>query len=126
MDLPLYDQRKAERILAALPLTYVIECGAQPLEGRTTNIDIGGGGVRFLIPCMVSPQTMGRLTLSLPNQADPLLFAARVSWCRQVKTQGCDQFEVGMGFVITPSDDITAFECYCQFIAGQILLKHVS
>ena len=49
MQLPLYDQRKAERIPIALPLTYVIECGEPRLEGRASTIDVGGGGECHLV-----------------------------------------------------------------------------
>lgn len=128
MHIPLYvhDQRKAERIAVALPLTYVIECGTEQLEGRASTIDVGGGGVRFLISRMVSPQTRCRLTLTLPGRAEPLLLTAQVSWCRKVSVRGRDQCEVGAGFVLSPEDDTAAFGHYCQFIAGQILLKHVS
>ena len=126
MELPLYDPRKSERIQIALPLTYVIQCGTSPLEGRTSTIDVGGGGVRFVVPRMVSPQTMCRLTLTLPDRTEPLLFTARASWCRQISIGGHDQFELGAGFVISDAaDDAAAFGHYCQFIAGRILLKHV-
>ena len=123
--LPLYDTRKADRLAVALPLTYVIECGPERLEGHADTIDIGGGGVRFLISRMVSPRTMCQLTLMLPDQTEPLLLTAQVSWCRQVTTRGCDRFELGVAFVISPADDTAMFGHYCQFIASQLLLKHV-
>jgi len=127
LEMALLDQRKAERLPLTLPLTYRIDSPTGTLEGHTNTIDIGGGGVRFLVPKMLTSHSICYIVLLLPNQQEPLSLMGKVAWCRQkqgFRSTRTTSFEVGVAFTLSTSSDET-FVRYCHFIAAQLLMKHL-
>jgi len=120
------DQRRAERLPIKLPIYYIIQGSHDSVSAQTTTLNMSGGGVEFLIPRMVSPMTVCRLTVTLPKQPIPLVFLGHVSWCRQGRGKHKHQYEVGVVFSTPDSCDEPTFACYCHFIAAQLLTKYLT
>lgn len=119
------EKRRSERLPVSLPVSYLIEAPARPLEGRTTTIDLSRGGLQFTIPTMVSPQTPCRCELTLPDHPAPLTFRGHVVWCRLGGTGKI--YEVGIAFVDTPTetDPDSAVAVLCRFIATRLVQIHL-
>ena len=121
--LPTIDERKSDRLALSLPIEYAILLSGQLLRGRTVTWNISGGGVAFSVPQMISPQTVCQVSLTLPDQPEPLAFLARVAWCRQGNHR--EQCEVGVALSAFDSYHEGAFRQYSHFIASQLLKKHL-
>ncbi len=120
-----FDRRTAERIPLSLPLTYAFILPGELARGTTTTINLSGWGVQFAIPRMTAPQTACQVTITLPNQSNPLTFVGRVVWCRQALGKQQDSFEVGVAFVMQAAYGDQAFVRYSHFIAGQLLARYL-
>ena len=122
---PSIDERLAERLAIAIPLTYVIELSNGQLQGRTVTINLSGTGVQFLIPWMVPKAIPCRLTLLIPMQTEPLTLEGYVAWCRPGMSRHREAFEVGISFKDAPSGSDAAFAQYCHFVATQLLQHYL-
>ena len=118
------DERKAERLALALPVTYAFAHSGNRLIGDTETTNLSGGGVQFLIPTTVEPGTPCQLYLTLPEQSETLSMVGRVVWCRPARHALVESFEVGISCSSEGCDRLT-FERYCHFVATQLLLKYL-
>ena len=118
------DERKAERLALALPVTYAFERAGDRLIGDTETTNVSGGGVQFPIPTAVETGTPCQLYLTLPEQSETLSMSGRVIWCRPARNALVESFEVGISCSPQGCDRLT-FERYCHFVAAQLLLKYL-
>jgi len=121
---PEIDERTAERLAVALPVTYAFEFPGRRLEGVTNTIDLSGGGVRLVVPQMIAAQTPCHVNLKLPDQPDPLTLHGHVAWCRQGRRRSEHAFEVGIIFSQPERYDDPTFGRFSHFIASQLLTRH--
>lgn len=119
------DDRKSERLPLTLPLTYSMDAGGVRLEGHTLTENVSGGGLRFPIPKMVSPDTPCHINLKLPDHLEPLLLRGRIAWCRLGRGRYRNLFEVGIALEIPREYHNATFSIYCRFIATQLLEKYL-
>jgi hypothetical protein len=124
--LPVIDDRRADRLSLHLPLSYTILLPGELLRGSTKTIDLSGAGLHFLVPRMVTPQTICQIDLHLPDAAEPLSFLARSAWCRQ--TRGWHRRSFDLGVTLSPADTYGdgTFARYSRFIAGHLLRRYLS
>ena len=118
------DERKAERLLLALPLAYAFQRAGDRVVGDTETTNLSGNGIQFLIPKAVEIGTPCQLYLTLPEQTDALSFAGRVVWCHPARGAFVEACEVGVAFSLQECNRQT-FERYCHFIATQLLMKYL-
>ena len=121
--LPVVDERKAERLVLHLPVSYTLLMANEFLRGTAVTTDISGSGLQFPVPRMVSPQTVCQVDIRLPNEEQPLSFLGRVAWCRQ--SARANQHDIGIALSAFDSYHEGAFAKYCQFIATQLLVKYL-
>lgn len=123
--LPVIDDRKAERLPLRLPLSFTILLPGELLRGTTSTLDVSGRGLHFLVPRMVTPQTICQIDLSLPGEEAPLSFLGRSAWCRQARGRHRRSFDLGVAVSSADTYRDGAFARYCRFIAGALLRRHL-
>ena len=119
------DKRRAERLPLPCPVTYRIETSRQPLEGHTQTVDLSSAGVQLVIPEMVSPQTACQLTITLPEQPEPLTFRGRIAWCRLSNKKNINAYETGIEFLKPSTYTDPTFALLCHFIATRLIRKNL-
>ena len=119
------DNRKSERLALTLPLTYSMEGAETRLEGHTMSVDVSGGGLRFSISKMVSPETPCHINLKIPDHLEPLLLRGKVVWCRIGRGRHRHMYEVGVALEVPRDYHNATFSLYCRFIATQLLEKYL-
>lgn len=120
------DDRKAERLSLALPITYIFETPGQPLRGQTTTMNLGGGGIQFALSTAVPVSTPCQVQLTLPDHSQPLIFPGRVSWCRASEGKTNGLFEIGVAWLISDACDAESFARYCHFVASTLLKQYLT
>jgi len=121
---PHIDERTAERVPVALPVTYAFELPGRRVEGLTNTLDVSGGGMCLTVPHMMASQTPCHVNLKLPDSAEPLTLHGRVAWCRQRRGKSGQPFEAGITFEQPERYDDPIFSRFSHFIASQLLAKH--
>ena len=122
---PAIDQRKAGRLALHLKVHYTLLLPGRLLRGESVTTNLSGTGVQFLIPRIVSPQTVCQINLSLPDREEPLAFLGRVAWCAQASGKRRDRYDVGIALSAFDSYHEGAFAQYCFFLADQLLAKYL-
>ena len=118
------DDRKAERLAVALPITYAFDYPGHDVRGQTTTLNVSGGGIHFAVPTTVPVATPCQVQLTLPDDRAPLAFLGRVSWCRPGEGATNGRFEVGVAWLISDGCDADAFAKYCHFVAAALLKQY--
>jgi hypothetical protein len=118
------DWRKADRMRARLPVSYVLQTSRGAVRGQSRTTNFGGGGLRFPIRQSVDVGTPCQLRLRLPGRSQPLALIGQVSWCAVMASEPTVPYEVAIAFSGEASNR-PMFRAYCQFVATQLLMKYL-
>ena len=119
------DQRKTERLVVALPLTYVVEIAGRQLIGDAETLNISGGGVQFLVQSLVPADSPCLIHLTLPGDTEPVSFHGTVLRCQAGAGEYGAQFEVAVAWAAHNADREVMFARYCNFVATELLKKYL-
>jgi hypothetical protein len=114
------DHRVAERVDITVPICIRLTDG-NTIQSNTVNLS--GGGAQLVCNKPIPEPSACHVELYLPDQPKALLFAGTIVRCSACKAVHC--YEIAVQFHHSSADK-QAFSVFSQFIATQLLLKHLS
>jgi len=107
-------------------MTYTIGLPSETMRDTTRTVNVSAGGISFIIPRMVSPQTVCQISIMLPDGLRPLAFLGRVAWCARGSGRHRDEFSVGVAFAPSNSrEDDQTYAALHRYLASHLVTKYL-
>ena len=98
-----------------MPSKLVIQYSVRPSKEShlTTTVDIGGGGICFLVPQPIPRKSYVDCELTLPGGRRPITFTAQVAWCDPPPKAAKSRCRAGLEMIFIEQADQLALTRYC-------------
>lgn len=115
------EKRKQERLRVPVRVSFRPHKTAQPFKPARV-LDMSGGGMRVKSPVSLTKNTKLDISLTVPENLQPLPAQGKVSWCKPISAK-TKTYAIGITFMrMAPENRRLFVQCMSEYILRAYLL----